>query len=41
MDTVYKYETPLFVPSMGQDKKIQWRCVSDDVPAKFLPPRCK
>jgi Zn-dependent protease with chaperone function/Tfp pilus assembly major pilin PilA len=31
----------LFVPSMGADKKIQWRCVSDDVPVKYLPEKCR
>jgi Zn-dependent protease with chaperone function/Tfp pilus assembly major pilin PilA len=31
----------LYVPSMGADKKIAWRCTSQDVPAKYLPQACR
>jgi len=30
-----------FVPTLGGDKSIQWRCTSDDIAAKLLPPQCR
>jgi len=31
----------LLVPTVGPDKKITWRCASEDVPARYLPMTCK
>ena len=31
----------LFVPSMGPDKKITWRCTSENVPGRYLPQTCR
>jgi Zn-dependent protease with chaperone function/type II secretory pathway pseudopilin PulG len=31
----------LFIPSMGQDKKITWRCASEDIAKKYLPQACR
>lgn len=30
-----------FVPTMDAGRKIVWRCGSDDIPARYLPPRCR
>jgi Tfp pilus assembly major pilin PilA len=30
-----------FVPSFDQNKKIVWKCASDDIPAKYLPMQCR
>jgi type II secretory pathway pseudopilin PulG len=30
-----------FIPSLDADKRVKWRCASDDIPGKFLPPRCR
>ena len=31
----------LFIPSMGQDKKITWRCASENSAKKYLPQACR
>jgi Zn-dependent protease with chaperone function len=31
----------LFVPSLDQDKRIKWRCASDDIQDKYLPMQCR
>jgi len=31
----------LFVPSRNADKSISWRCTSEDVAPKYLPPSCR
>jgi type II secretory pathway pseudopilin PulG len=31
----------LFIPSKGEDKKITWRCTSEDIEPKRLPPMCR
>lgn len=31
----------LFVPSMGEDKRIKWRCKSEDIQPKYLPAQCR
>lgn len=34
-------KTIAFVPSMGDDKRIQWRCASKEVSANLLPKDCR
>jgi hypothetical protein len=31
----------MMIPSVGSDKRVQWRCASDDIPDKYLPPSCR
>lgn len=31
----------LFVPSRDEQKKIVWKCTSQDIPVKYLPSQCK
>ncbi|MBX3666473.1 MAG: M48 family metalloprotease [Burkholderiales bacterium] len=31
----------LFIPSRGPDRRITWRCASEDIAARLLPPRCR
>jgi uncharacterized RDD family membrane protein YckC/Tfp pilus assembly protein PilE len=31
----------VFVPSLDQNKMIVWKCASEDIPAKYLPQRCR
>ena len=30
-----------FIPSVGPDKRVTWRCASHDIPAKYLPQQCR
>lgn len=34
-------KTLVFVPSLDQNKMIVWKCASEDIPAKYLPQRCR
>ena len=34
-------KTLSFYPSMGEDKRIKWRCASEDIQEKYLPPQCR
>lgn len=36
----YAGKSLVFIPSIDADKKITWRCVSEDIPNKVLPPEC-
>src|SRR5438552_2909326 len=31
----------LFIPNLDESKRIVWRCASQDIPAKYLPPECR
>lgn len=31
----------VFVPSLDQNKMIVWKCAGEDIPAKYLPQRCR
>jgi Zn-dependent protease with chaperone function len=31
----------MMIPSVGADKRVQWRCASDDIPDKYLPVSCR
>ena len=31
----------LLVPSLAGDDRIDWTCVSDEIPGKYLPPQCR
>jgi Pilin (bacterial filament) len=31
----------LFVPSMGDDKRVKWTCKSGDIQPKYLPMQCR
>jgi type II secretory pathway pseudopilin PulG len=31
----------VFIPSVGQDKKISWRCASEDIAIRYLPQACR
>jgi Zn-dependent protease with chaperone function/Tfp pilus assembly protein PilE len=37
----YQGKSISFTPSLGEDKKIIWRCSSMDIPAKVLPLECR
>jgi hypothetical protein len=31
----------LFVPTRNADRSIAWQCISEDIPAKYLPEGCR
>jgi Zn-dependent protease with chaperone function len=37
----YEGKSLSFVPSLDANKRIKWRCASEDIPAKVLPARCR
>jgi hypothetical protein len=34
-------KTLTFAPSLDQNKTIVWKCTSEDIPARYLPQRCR
>lgn len=34
-------KTLSFYPTAGEDKRIKWKCASDDIQEKYLPPQCR
>lgn len=37
----YSGKSLVLVPSLDAEKRVVWRCVSDEIPAKALPPDCR
>ncbi|WP_296002578.1 M48 family metallopeptidase [Rugamonas sp.] len=40
-DLALRGKTIAFTPRLDENKKIMWRCGSDDIPARQLPPDCR
>lgn len=40
-DLSYRGKAIAFTPSLDENKKVAWRCGSEEIPAKLLPEECK
>jgi Tfp pilus assembly major pilin PilA len=40
-DLNYRGKAIVFTPSVDENKRVVWRCASDEIPAHVLPPECR
>jgi Zn-dependent protease with chaperone function len=40
-DLNYRGKAIVFTPRVDENKRVVWRCASDEIPARLLPPECR
>ena len=40
-DLNYRGKAIVFTPRLDENKRVVWRCASDEIPARLLPPECR